>query len=225
MPTSNSDPAEIQKTDRKRQVLVMLRQGAEIRDIADELRLNEEYVRQLARAEMEYLSLQVQELQEHFVAMTWARSEKIMSRLFPVFDVEPPSAADLLDMTPKERADMLRSYQNMIGDALNNFVKLARLQKDILQVKGVGESKKPGDITIEKMAVQNVTFNADSDFYKEALASMQTDLLGETFPEMQARLAAEADVIQLPDDRLEKIERAVEKLHVSSQSSAEAAEE
>lgn len=224
MPKATSNPAEIQKLDRKKQVLVLLRQGVDIRTIAEQVDLDEGYVQTLAREEMTFLSLATQEIQEHFVAMTFARSEKIMSRVLPDFDIDPPAPPDDPSQM-KEWRDEVKYYRRMIGEGLKNFALLARLQKDILQVKSITE--KPaganGDINI---AVNNYTMNTKMDLYQEAMDNIQRDEFGETFPEMQERYLAEGAVIQLPhDDRLSKIEKAIDNLHVPFDDPVEAAEE
>lgn len=211
MPKAVSDPKVIQKLDRKRQVLTMLRQGFDIREISEQVGLDETYIRTLSREEMQYLDLVTQEMQQHFVGLTFARSEWLMSKVLPILDkMEMPLRVDYEKGEDYDTA--LSRYLRVVGDILRHYVTLARLQKDVLQVKGVGEKKDNG-VTVEQM-VNNITITAESDFYREALDRMQTSMFGETFAEMQSRYLPEADVIQIPDDRLDKIEEAINKLNV-----------
>lgn len=214
MSKAASNPVEIQKLDRKKQTLVLLRQGVDLRTISEQLDLGEEYVRQIAQEEMTYLSLATQEIQEHFVAMTFARAEKIMSRIFPIFDQEPPTPETMPDLNAEKQEQAINRYHRLLSEGVKNYVTLTRLMKDVLQVKGVGEKDKPGGNT--NVHVEHMTINAASDLYQEALDSIQTNVFGETFPEMQVRLLEEGNVIQLPsEDRLTKIEAAIEKLNDS----------
>lgn len=214
MSKATSNPAEIQKLDRKKQVLVSLRQGVDLRTISEHLDLGEEYVRQIAQEEMQYLSLATQEIQEHFVAMTFARAEKIMSRIFPDFDLDPPTMPNTLDEKVLEKwRDDVKYWRRMVSESIKNWALVTRIQKEILQVKGVGEKDKPGGDT--NVQVNNITITASGDLYQEALDSIHIDTFGETFPEMQVRLLAEGDMIQLPsEDRLNKIEKAIANIHV-----------
>ncbi len=222
---SKSDPKAIQKLDAKRQAINMLRQGMDTRTISEQLDVGEEYIRGIAREEMTYLSLEVQELQEHFVNMTYAQSMKIMSRIMPDFYVDPPEPPE--DASDKEAVkdyhDAIKQWRRIITESAKNWALIVRVQKDVLQVRGP-DDKKPG-VNVEKMEVNNITLTTNTDMYTEALEHIQRDYLGESFPEMQARLAAEGDVIDYPyDDQLRQVEEAINKLHVTPDPDAGEAE-
>lgn len=210
MPKATSDAAAIQKLDRKRQVLNLLHQGVDVRAIAEQVGLDQVYVATLAREEMQYLDLATQEMQQHFVSLTFARGEKIMSRIMPLFDLEPPSQEDLLTKTAEEAQTAIGRYQKLIGEGLKNWALLVRIQKEVLQVKGAIDKADAPNVNVQ---VNNITLPANGDLYKEALDNIQFQ--GESFPELQSKLLAEGDLMQLPDDRLSKIEKAIDNLHVA----------
>ncbi len=216
MSKSKSDPVEIQKLDRKRQVLNLLHQGVDVRAIAEQVGLAETYVAILAREEMQYLDLATQEMQQHFVSLTFARGEKIMSRIMPLFDVDPPTQEDMLLMKPEERQMAVGRYQKLIGEGLKNWALLVRVQKEILQVKSGAEKADSPSVNVQ---VNNITLPAQGDLYQEALDNIRVDTAyaGESFPELQSKLLAEGDLMQMPDDRLSKIEKAIDNLHVASE--------
>lgn len=181
-----------------------------MRAIAEQVGLDQVYVATLAREEMQYLDLATQEMQQHFVSLTFARGEKIMSRIMPLFDLEPPSQEDLLTKTAEEAQTAIGRYQKLIGEGLKNWALLVRIQKEVLQVKGAIDKADAPNVNVQ---VNNITLPANGDLYKEALDNIQFQ--GESFPELQSKLLAEGDLMQLPDDRLSKIEKAIDNLHVA----------
>lgn len=199
-----SDPKELAVIATKQRVLNLAIQGFDVRGIAQSLGIAEETVREHVVDIRADLTLRMQEAQEIWVAMNVARTEKILSKIMPIFDeVEMPP----IKATYGDGEMSLQSYVSLVGDAAKIFTSIAKLQKEILQIKL--ETNNPA-----AKFVQNNTILANSDFYEEALKAMQRDLFGKTWEEAQEEAAEYIDVIPALDEdpRISRIESAVSKL-------------
>lgn len=188
----------------RNKVLNLALQGFTIQGIVDATKLSDATVKGILAEMRAELSIRLQEAQEGWIALNMARTEKIISKVMPVFEAPTPN---MLDTTDENQAK-IRTYVGLIGDAAKVFTQVAKLQKDMLQVKiDAPPSASPS-------VVNNNTIIADSDFYKEALQHIQVEKWGQTFDDYMDNANALVDVTPTieEDPRFAQIEAKIDKL-------------
>lgn len=187
----------------RQRILNLALQGLTVDGIVQATGLNDNTVRDTLIDIRADLSLRLQEAQEGWIALNLARMEKIISKMMPIFDVPAPN---LLDQTAEGEAKV-KSYVNLIGEAAKVYTNIAKLQKEILQLKI--ESPAGNNPSL----VQNNTFIADSDFYQVALENLHKSGSVRSFDDDVEAAEAYIDVIPtLENERLTKIESKIDKL-------------
>lgn len=135
----------------------------------------------------------LQELAEHHSAFAYFRAEKMLSRLMVAFDREPP---DLESLPVEDRISRQDDYLEHIAKATRAAITVMKFQNELLG----GSNTKPASI-----GTQFNTLIVGSDMYDEAQKALsgmpdEGDIIDYQI----------ADVSVTTDERLEKIEKAVE---------------
>lgn len=202
----DNSPKAIATLSTRQQVLNLALQGFTRVGIAEALSLSPDSIDEHLIAMRQDLSLRSQEAQEVWVAVTIARTEKILTKIMPIFDdiTMPPIKNSYADGEMS-----IQTYMGLVSDAAKAYTLIAKLQKDILQVK----IESPGGTKF----VQNNTIVAAGDFYKEALAAMQSDLVGSTYDEYMQEAEELMPALPSPeeDPRIIRIEQTLEKLNLT----------
>lgn len=173
----------------------MLRAGYSMEHIASELGVSRETVRNYLQEEMLRLTVEVQELQEHFQSLSIARTEHLLSKVMPLIDRLSSAGEETeIDNIP------VRAINETIRSALS----IIKLQKELV---GLDRDRKEA-----KAPVQHNTLVVSSELYQFALESMRTDLMV-GFDWNNG--AEEYEIAGAPDDdRIAKLEEVVSKLPV-----------
>lgn len=179
----------------------MLLQGYDADDIAKELNLSKEHVRNILSEQVGDLTVEVQALQERVNVITYARLERAYKRIEA--RLEPPTK------------DGIRSANEIIdnkslADLTKTELAILKLQTEVAKMKPAASPDK--DTAPNGMTLTQVTITADSPHYQRAIESMQQRLgiLPDDMPWI------DADVEEIPEgpqeERIEKLEKIVNEL-------------
>lgn len=145
---------QLASLDRSQQILLLIRSGYTVPDIASTLAITEETVKKHLQSEMGRLTLEMQELGQWWTTLSLRRSEDLYQRVFTI----------LLEANDPR----------VVSDMTKNAIAVIRLQKELL---GSAVAPKTDDAKmVQNNVVNNFTFTTSSDLYSEALADMQADL-------------------------------------------------
>lgn len=200
---SKSDPGTVALMSNRQRILNLALQGLTIEGIMEATGLGDNTVRDTLIDIKADLSLRLQEAQESWIALNLARMEKIVSKVMPIFDVPAPN---LLDQTAEGEA-RIKGYVGLIGEAAKVYTNVAKLQKEILQLKIDAPAGNNPSL------VQHNTFIANSDFYQVALENLHLEGAVRSFDDEIEAAQPYIDVIPtLENDRLSKIESKLDKI-------------
>lgn len=192
--------SEVAELERQRQIHALVLQGFSISDIEARTGFSADSIRNITSQTHKQLTQRVQELAEVHVAVTYARTEKMLSRIMDAFEKDPPAA---VKDAPDLSAASYRKYQDMIATAAKAAIGVMKLQNDLL---GKTASDKAPQVNI------NTTILSDSELYNAALHDIQMEVHGETYDQFIERARGLSEVIELPSDRIEKLEQAIDRI-------------
>lgn len=154
-------------------IYTLMLQGKTIYEIAEELKTAEENIRGVIAKEKLKMTAGMQEMQEAVMAMTYARTEWLLSKVFPV--IEKHSQDGTVD-------------KNLIKTALD----ILKFQNEVVSAKDA-DKKSGSDVVI------NQTFVGGSTMYDEAMQEMQSEFIQSIRVEREIpmQMAANPDIIRL----------------------------
>lgn len=148
--TENTPAVFIEQT-RAYEIFQLMLQGKSIQEIANQIGTPEEGIRRTISNERLKLTAGMQEMQEQFMGITYARTEWLISKVFPL--IESQAVAGQVD-------------KNLIKIALD----IMKFQTEVVLPSKI-DSKSSADVVI------NQTFVAGSNMYEEAMTQMHSEYL------------------------------------------------
>lgn len=149
----NSIENQLATLDRSQQILLLIRSGYSVPDIASQLSLTEETVKTHIQSEMGQLTLEMQELAQWWTTLSLRRSEDLYQRVFTIL---------LETQDPR-----------VVSDMTKQAIAVIKLQKELLGA--ATQPKEEQAKMVQNNVVNNFTFTTSSDLYDEALADIRGD--------------------------------------------------